>query len=125
MKKNFKALFTVAIVSVLMLTACGTTHEKADWRDAPSLKEAYVDSGIFDRFGFACELPEISDKNTATGLAYHGNTTTPGNEFKPQFVFWYPKPSCNGTFTDSTGKTIKVPSSINFAAKSTFPLKRE
>lgn len=117
MKKNFKALFTVAIVSVLMLTACGTTHEKADWRDAPSLKEAYVDSGIFDRFGFACELPEISDKNTATGLAYHGNTTTPGNEFKPQFVFWYPKPSCNGTFTDSTGKTIKVPSSINFAAK--------
>ena len=54
MKKNLKALFTVAIASVLMLTACGTTHEKADWRDAPSLKEGYVDGDIFERFGFAC-----------------------------------------------------------------------
>ena len=65
MKKNLKALFTVAITAVLMLTACssnatpgnpgsnnGSTAES--WLEAPSLKEAYVDGGIFDRFGFAC-----------------------------------------------------------------------
>lgn len=117
MKKNLKALFTVAIASVLMLTACGTTHEKADWRDAPSLKEAYVDGGIFDRFGFACEYPEISDKNTAKGLAYHGNTTTSGNELKPDFVFAWPFSISTKSYTDSAGTTIQVPSSINFAAR--------
>lgn len=117
MKKNLKALFTVAIASVLMLTACGTTHEKADWRDAPSLKEAYVDGGIFDRFGFACEYPEISDKNTAKGLAHHGNTTTSGNELKPDFVFAWPFSISTKSYTDSAGTTIQVPSSINFAAR--------
>ncbi len=117
MKKNLKALFTVAIASVLMLTACGPTHEKEDWRDAPSLKEAYVDGGIFDRFGFACSVEELSNPNTAQGLAHHGNTTTPGNEFKPDFVFAWPYSISTTSFTDSTGKTIKVPSSINFGAK--------
>ncbi len=127
MKKNLKALFTVAIASVLMLTACNSNaipgnpggnndSTAGDWLEAPSLKEAYVDGGIFDRFGFACETGEITNADTAKGLVHHGNTTTPGNQFKPQFVFWYPKPSCNGSFTDSTGKTITVPSSINFAA---------
>ena len=117
MKKKLKALFTVAIASVLMLTACGTTHDKADWRDAPSLKEAYVDGGIFDRFGFACEYPEISDINTAKGLAHHGNTTTPGNELKPDFVFAWPFSISTKSYTDSAGTTIQVPSSINFAAR--------
>lgn len=134
MKKNLKALFTVAIASVLMLTACnsnatpgnqggntGTDNSGSDqgnWLDAPSLKEAYVDSGIFDRFGFACETDEISDADTAKGLVRHGNTTTPGNELKPQFVLWqYSQPNDLTDFTDSAGTTIKVPKSINFSEK--------
>lgn len=88
-----------------------------DWKKAPSLKAAFVDTGYFDRFGIACELNEISSKSTAQGLAYQANSTTPGNECKPQFVFWYPKPAIDGTYTDSTGKTIKVPSKLNFEAK--------
>ena len=134
MKKNLKALFTVAIVSVLMLTACnsnatpgnqggntGTDNSGSDqetWLDAPSLKEAYVESGIFDRFGFACETDEISNADTAKGLVRHGNTTTPGNELKPQFVLWqYSQPTDLTDFTDSAGTTIKVPKSINFSEK--------
>lgn len=134
MKKNLKALFTVAIVSVLMLTACnsnatpgnqggntGTDNSGSDqenWLEAPSLKKAYVDSGIFDRFGFACETDEISNTNTAKGLVRHGNTTTPGNELKPQFVLWqYSQPTNLTDFTDSNGTTIKVPKSINFSVK--------
>lgn len=134
MKKNLKALFTVAIASALMLTACnsnatpgnqggntGTDNSGSDqgnWLDAPSLKEAYVESGIFDRFGFACETDEISDADTAKGLVRHGNTTTPGNELKPQFVLWqYSQPNDLTDFTDSAGTTIKVPKSINFSEK--------
>ena len=134
MKKNLKALFTVAIASVLMLTACnsnatpgnqggntGTDNSGSDqenWLEAPSLKEAYVDSGIFDRFGFACETGEISNADTAKGLVRHGNTTTPGNELKPQFVLWqYSQPTNLTDFTDSAGTTIKVPKSINFSEK--------
>ncbi len=129
MKKNLKALFTVAIASVLMLTACNSnatpgnpgsnTNSSAEsWLDAPSLKDAYVDSGIFDRFGFACETGEISNSNTAKGLVYQGNTTTPGNELKPQFVLWqYSQPTNLTDFTDSNGTTIKVPKSINFSEK--------
>lgn len=127
MKKKLKALFTVAIASVLMLTACNSnatpgnpgsnTNPSAEsWLEAPSLKEAYVDSGIFDRFGFACETGEITNADTAKGLVRHGNTTTPGNQFKPQFVLWeYSQPAHTATFTDSAGTTINVPNKINFA----------
>lgn len=88
-----------------------------DWKSVPSLKEAFVDTGYFDRLGIACELPEISNKTIAAGLAYQANSTTPGNECKPQFIFWYPKPAIKDTYTDSTGKKISVPSNTNFAAK--------
>ena len=121
MKKNLKALFTVAIASLLLFTACAgdsPSHEQGDWLDAPSLKEAYVDSGIFDRFGFACESGEIANTSAAKGLVRHGNTTTPGNEFKPQFVLWqYSQPTELVDFTDSNGTTIKVPKKINFSEK--------
>ena len=109
------------IISVLfaLLVSCkqNSTVEGESWLDAPSLKEAFVDGGYFDRFGLACELGELSNSEIAKGLKYHANTTTPGNELKPQFIFWYPKPTQFTTFTASNGKTIYVPSSINFDAK--------
>lgn len=127
MKKNLKALFSVAIASLLLFTACSSNSTpgnsggnndstSGDWLEAPSLKEAYVDSGIFDRFGFACETGEITNADTAKGLVHHGNTTTPGNQFKPQFVLWeYSQPAHTATFTDSAGTTINVPNKINFS----------
>lgn len=93
------------------------SYSSLDWTKAPSLKEAFVDTGYFDRLGLACELNEISSKNTAKGLAYQANSTTPGNECKPQFIFWYPKPAIGASYTDSTGKTITVPKNLNFSAK--------
>ena len=119
MKKLFKILTVLAFSTLLVFTSCAgnaSTLEEGDWLEAPSLKEAYVAGGIFDRFGFACETGEITNTNTAAGLVYHGNTTTPGNQFKPQFVLWeYSRPAHTATFTDSTGKTINVPNKINFS----------
>ena len=122
MKKLFKILTVLTFSSIMLLTSCTgeakATHEEGDWLEAPSLKEAYVDGGIFDRFGFACGTDEISNTNTAKGLVRHGNTTTPGNELKPQFVLWqYSQPANLTDFTDSAGTTIKVPASIKFSEK--------
>ena len=118
MKKYFLitiSLFLILLVSCNNTPATVTEGEK--WLDAPSLKETFVDGGYFDRFGLACEYDEISNSDIAEGLKYHANSTTPGNELKPQFVFWYPKPSQFTKFTASNGKEIDVPASINFSAK--------
>ncbi len=85
------------------------------WSKLSSLKEAYVDSGIFDHFGFATTMAEITGKSNhkdkAALMAKHGNTTSMGNEMKPQWILWNygTKVSTNGTFTASNGKTISVP----------------
>ena len=125
MKKIY--LITFFILSALLfscnhntsLTDNGNDVENVagnSWLKAPSLKETFVDGGYFDRFGLACEYNEISNSDIAEGLKYHANSTTPGNELKPQFVFWYPKPSQFTKFTASNGKEIDVPASINFSA---------
>lgn len=96
----------------------GTITDSTTWLDVPSLKETFVDGGYFDRFGLACEFSELGVKTTADGLLYHANTTTPGNELKPQFIFWqYSSPTHTATFTASNGKTIYVPDTINFSIK--------
>lgn len=128
MKRNLKVFFSVAIASLLLFTACSSNttpgnsggnndSTSGDWLEAPSLKEAYVDSGIFDRFGFACETGEITNADTAKGLVRHGNTTTSGNELKPDFVFAWPNSISTKSYTDSAGTKIQVPSSINFAER--------
>lgn len=84
------------------------------WDKVDSLKNAYVDSGIFDHFGFATTMNELTGKtgheDKATLMALHGNTTSMGNEMKPQWILWnYGKVNKNGTFTASNGKTIDIP----------------
>lgn len=121
MKRLILSVISILFLSVLISCDFNNTPktqtQPINWLDAPSLKEAFVDGGYFDRFGLACELGEISDTEIAKGLKHHANTTTPGNELKPQFIFWYPKPTQFTKFTASNGKTIDVPLSINFAAK--------
>ncbi len=89
-----------------------TTDAKVDWQSVPSLKDEY--GKYFDYFGFACEYGtdgsnELGKSEVQKALAYHGNTITMGNEFKPQFLFNWATPNTNGTFTSSKGVTIKVP----------------
>jgi len=81
-----------------------------DWKIVDSLKETFVDGGFFDYFGLACEIDELGNSSTAEGILYHANTTTPGNELKPQFVFWYygAAPTLT-TYTGSNGVETKVP----------------
>ena len=126
MKKIY--LITFFILSALLfscnhntsLTDNGNDVENVagnSWLKAPSLKETFVDGGYFDRFGLACEYDEISNSEIAEGLKYHANSTTPGNELKPDFVFAWPTSISTTTFTGSNGKTINVPANINFSAR--------
>lgn len=109
---------TISVFLALLLSCdLNSKVEGESWLDAPSLKEAFVDGGYFDRFGLACELGEISNSSIRAGLSHQVNTTTPGNELKPDFVFAWPSSISTTSFTASNGKTIKVPSSINFGAK--------
>lgn len=114
-----KVHFIIISVLFALLVSCkqNSIVEGESWLDAPSLKEAFVDGGYFDRFGLACEYGEISSSSIRAGLKYQVNSTTPGNELKPDFVFAWPSSISTTTFTGSNGKTIKVPSSINFSAR--------
>lgn len=127
MKKTISILRTSVFFLItlpLFLTACASVSESEKkpeeiseraWDQVPSLKEAYVDSGLFDHFGFATTMDELTGKKNhqkkADLMARHGNTTTMGNEMKPQWVLWNynSKVNKNGTFTASNGKTIDVP----------------
>ena len=77
-----------------------------------SFKDAY--SKYFDYVGFAATGNELTDAEIQKGLKKHANTTTMGNEFKPDFVFAWQLNQNTQTkdFTASNGKTIKVPASI-------------
>ncbi len=126
MKKNLIILITV-IFSFFIISCNHNTPDnislvpvvEENWLSVTSLKENFVTGGYFDRFGLACELSEITSTTTAQGLAYHSNTTTSGNELKPDFVFAWVSPSQSNmtTFKASNGKTIQVPATINFSAK--------
>ena len=115
--KKYHILISLILLS-LFLISCNNGSSKnieENWTEAPSLKEAFVDGGYFDRFGLACEYREISNSSIRTVLAHHANTTTSGNELKPDYILGWPS-SILTTFFASNGKEIQVPSSINFSA---------
>lgn len=114
-----KTIKTNAIVWILILFIGSFWKVSADsknisWKNVESLKSVYVDSGIFDHFGFASTLPEINDNAKAELLRRHTNTTTLGNEAKPQWLLWYYSgvPSHTAKFTASNGLTISVPDKL-------------
>ena len=79
-----------------------------NWADAPSLYQAYKD--YFDYFGFACTFKdELRYTEISDVLAKHANMITMGNEFKPDFVFNWQKPSATEDFIAEDGNTYKVP----------------
>ncbi len=82
--------------------------EALNWMDAPSLKEAYKD--YFDYFGLAVTYnEELARKQVQQGLAYHADCITMGNEFKPDFIFAWNRPTEFTDFTGEDGKSYKVP----------------
>lgn len=76
----------------------------------PSLCKTY--EAYIPNVGFASEGSELESPAMQKGLQKHGNTTTMGNEFKPQFIcaWWGQNPKLSAeTFTASNGQTISVP----------------
>ena len=87
-----------------------TASAKAEvnWADAPSIKEAYKD--YFDYVGFAVSLrPDLNNPEVTENLAKHANSITLGNEFKPDFLFNWARPSNMEDFVAEDGKTYQVP----------------
>lgn len=79
-----------------------------NWLEVPSLKEAY--KNVFDYFGLAVTYnEELSKKKVQEGLAYHADCITMGNEFKPDFIFAWVRPTTFVDFTGEDGKSYKVP----------------
>ena len=93
------------------LSGEGLTSVKSgavNWADAPSLKEAYKD--YFDYVGFACShKPDLYNPDIIETLPKHVNSITLGNEFKPDFLFNWARPSNMESFIAEDGKTYEVP----------------
>lgn len=123
-----KLLITFSLISaaLLGLISCGTdikpepANKNISWTEAPSLKEAYVDTGLFEHIGFAVPAMNLGKANIQNGLKHHATSVTLENEFKPDAIM---KNFSGGIgaaamepFTSTKGITIDVPkqNKLNF-----------
>lgn len=82
-----------------------------NWLEVKSLKEAY--KPYFDYFGLAVEYDnEFSKSEVQKGVKYHADYITTGNDFKPDFIFNWQRPSTMKDFTAENGKKYKVPDNM-------------
>ncbi len=119
MKKTV-IISTIISAALVLFMSCGTDKKQEPvkpvdmvWTQAPSLKEAYVDSGIFDHIGFAVPAMNLGKSSIKEGLKHHASSVTLENEFKPDGIM---KNFSGGIgaaamepFTSSKGVTISVP----------------
>jgi len=77
------------------------------WTEEPSLAEAY--KPYFDYFGFATPLSMLNSYQVIDGLPMQASCITMENEFKPDFMFAWQKPSNLKEFVAEDGKTYMVP----------------
>ena len=80
---------------------------KINWADERSLAQAYAP--YFDYIGFATPKAVLQNGQVIKGLEHQGSCFTMENEFKPDFLFAWQKPSRLKDFTGEDGKTYKVP----------------
>ncbi|MCR4741316.1 MAG: endo-1,4-beta-xylanase [Treponema sp.] len=80
---------------------------KVNWADERSLAEAY--QPYFDYFGFATPKAVLQNGQVIKGLEHQASCFTMENEFKPDFMFAWQKPSKFLDFVGEDGKTYKVP----------------
>lgn len=88
----------------------GDDKPQQSWLEAESLKNAY--KGIFDYFGLAVTENEFTNSSTRKGIVRHADCITMGNEFKPDFVFNWQKPTSFVDFVAEDGKTYKMPKNL-------------
>jgi len=81
------------------------------WVDAPSLKDTYAP--YFDYFGMAISYNQnFTDEKLQKGVQRHLTCMTMENEFKPDFIFGWPKIGKLEDFTAEDGKVYQVPAGI-------------
>ena len=86
-----------------------------DWLEAPSIYEAYKD--YFDYIGFAVPYNNgLTDQKIQKGLAYQASSITSENEFKPDFLWAWQKPTSFVDFKAEDGKTYKMPSKLSMGS---------
>ena len=126
MKRTISSI-TLICAAFLVLISCGTDKKtepvksvQVSWTEAPSLKEAYVNTGIFEHIGFAVPAMNLSKNTIQEGLIRHATSVTLENEFKPDAIM---KNFSNGigaaameTFVSTKGIKIEVPkqNKLNF-----------
>lgn len=130
LKNSLLAIFITILFSTSLFVSCNSTTNDATedqknntetWLSSsvPSLYETYKD--YFDYIGIAAEYgnfgsnwgtkEELYYDEVQKGLAYHTNSISLGNEFKPGFIFswWEHGPSATESFTGSNGTKTTVP----------------
>ncbi len=81
------------------------------WTQAPSIKKAY--SQYFDYFGLCVSYNDnFRNPLLLQGLPYQADCVTMENEFKPDFIFAWAKPSKLTEFRGEDGKLYAVPADI-------------
>ncbi len=81
------------------------------WLEAPPLKDALLP--WFEYFGMSTIAPELKNSLIMQGLVRHGNSTTIGNEWKPDYILGK-EPANIARFKARDGKTYDVPASLFF-----------
>ncbi len=102
--KNFK----------LRLNGEGLTKDApapVKWTEAPALKDAL--SKYFDYFGFCVSYNDgFREPLLQKGLPHQASVITMENEFKPDFIFAWTKPSKLTEFRGEDGKLYEVPANM-------------
>jgi len=85
--------------------------EAVSWVNAPSLKDTFAP--YFDYFGMAISYnSNFTNKTLQDGAKRHLTCMTMENEFKPDFIFGWPRITKLEDFVAEDGKTYQVPAGI-------------
>ena len=81
------------------------------WTEAPALKDAL--GNYFDYFGFCVSYNDgFREPLLQKGLPHQASVITMENEFKPDFIFGWTKPSKLTEFRGEDGKLYEVPANM-------------
>ena len=81
------------------------------WLEAPSLKDTFAP--YFDYFGMAIPYNQnFTNEILQKGIQSHLTCMTMENEFKPDFIFGWPRITKLEDFTAEDGKVYEVPAGV-------------
>ncbi|MCR4734564.1 MAG: endo-1,4-beta-xylanase [Treponema sp.] len=117
MKKNLLVFLLLAFTFV-SCSSLGKADSKTNaaekeaetWMEAESLNKAY--ESYFDYIGFAVPYDLLNRIQIQEGLAHQAGCVTPENEFKPNSLLGWGKPTQLKDFTAEDGKSYKVPAQL-------------